>query len=864
MGILGKGFRGYVSEQVDVRQLALGSNPIDRFSDNGGDNRAFLTNTPWVRLASSVDLTKDSIVYQQLSNSISKSFLDKYIGDGLAKNFVLFGGVSGKDGGIDSAYSGINSPTNSTSSPFGGAYGFGEWAGLFSHTGQGYQPMPGITNVDFEYKNDGALSKASVNIKCFNKSQFQIIDVLFQRPGFTTLLEFGHSVFLDNQGKIQYAGKGNYNLNTKPFQTLFPDLNSTTKTNHYTLAGEIDKCKKLWNGNYEGAFMKITKYNWKYNKDGSYDITVNLIGIGDIISSLKVNVTPSTLISAANKTGLDKDDLEELKEEGNFIVGDALATQLNYALYEIYKNHNPNISLFQAFIIGVIYNNYGFALTTYAEANWSEDIKSASAGVRSFPIPEYDDSNKIDPNDDRAKGDGLIKGVKVIPELKSDNNVFIIQNKDTDGAIKDYDSSVYITFGYLLSIITQTVNLINTEAVPIISFDLNYDGGELKNDYNYLATYPGNMSSRPNDILIPFNKFDEEIINKMEAEPKTQYEKLFNPINNGGAQIINGLLNANKEFFVEGSNGSQGRLERVYLDINYISRTLNSKVQENENGELKASLIDFLKQILDDINISLGGLNEFRIVFNQEKQLISINSEVPNNCAENILTPTEIITGGVSSPLIQSNEFQDGPLGKSYGRGSFVKDIDLNSELTDEFATMISVGAQNQKYSANSQTNAGAFSKYSAGLTDRIFPIKLSPQNPKSPDGEELKDPFTAIFDEDYIDSIYEIYNDYNFQPTYTDIVDSYNTELTNLIMGLKTQKKNDKFLGQTFLPFNLGITMHGLGGVRIYDAFKVDDHALPPSYNPEYISLIIKSLRHTISPDGWITKIETFPKPEK
>lgn len=854
MGLLGKGFREYVNKQVDVRQLALGSNPTNRFLGKG-DNRAFLTNTPWVRLASSVDLSKDSVVYEQLSKSISKSFLDKYVGDELAKNFILFGGVSGKDGGLDSAYSGINSPTNSTLSPFGGAYGFGEWNSIFSNNGQGYQPMPGITNVDFEYKNDGALSQASVNIKCFSKPQFQIIDVLFQRPGFTTLLEFGHSVFLDNNNEIQYAGKGDYNLNTKPFQILFPDLNSTTNTNHYTLAGEIDKCKKDWNGNYEGAFMKITKYNWKYNKDGSYDITVNLIGIGDIISSLKVNVTPSTLISSTNKTGLDKDDLKELKEEGNFIIGDALATELNYHLYKLYKRNNPNVTVGEA--IRSSFTAFG-AIKTYYQANVSEGVQYASEEISNFPIPEYDNSNKIDPNDNRVKGDGLIKGIKTIPSLKSDNNVFVIKNKDTDGAIKDYDSSIYITFGYLLNLITQTVNIFDTNSIPIISFDLNYDNGKLKNDYNYLSTYPGNMSSRPNDVLIPFKKFDKRAIDKMESTPKNQYLNLFKNIDSGGSKIINGLLEANSEFFVDGSDGSQGRLERVYLDINYIARTLNSKIKENKSGELKVSLIDFLKQILDDINISLGGLNEFRVIFNQEKQLISINSEVPSNCVEEPIL-AEIISGGVS------------------GRGSFIKDIDLKSELTDEFATMISVGAQDQKYSANSQTDAGAFSKYSEGLTDRIFPIKTTPQNPPvDASGDELEDPFTAIFNEDYIDSIYEIYNDYNFLPEYIDIVDSYNTELTNLMMGLITQtkqvqssestspKSTDKFLSQAFLPFNLGITIHGLGGVRIYDGFKVDSYALPPSYNPQYISLIIKSLKHTISPDGWTTKIETLPKQEK
>jgi hypothetical protein len=34
---------------------------------------------------------------------------------------------------------------------------------------------------------------------------------------------------------------------------------------------------------------KVTNFNWKFNDDGSYDIKLNLIGMGDIIESLKVN-----------------------------------------------------------------------------------------------------------------------------------------------------------------------------------------------------------------------------------------------------------------------------------------------------------------------------------------------------------------------------------------------------------------------------------------------------------------------------------------------------------------------------------------------------------------------------------------------
>ena len=59
--------------------------------------------------------------------------------------------------------------------------------------------MPGITNADVQYLSNGALTKTTINIKCFSKRQFQLIDVLYLRPGYTLLLEFGHSVYLDNE-----------------------------------------------------------------------------------------------------------------------------------------------------------------------------------------------------------------------------------------------------------------------------------------------------------------------------------------------------------------------------------------------------------------------------------------------------------------------------------------------------------------------------------------------------------------------------------------------------------------------------------------------------------------------------------------
>ncbi len=831
MGLLGKSFRDFVGDQVNRRQTVLGEYS-SRFGE-GNSTKSLLTSTPWIRLASAVDLKKDKEdgdttpnVYDQMEKGgLFDGILDKLTGDNLAKEFVLFGGVNNTIGGVGNTYSGLNS--QDSTQIFGGAYGFGNWNQLFSENGEGYKPMPGVTNVEFSYRNDGALSQASVTVKAFSRMQFHIIDVLFQRPGYTVLLEFGHSTFIDNQGIKQYAGEGDYSYSTKPFSTLFnTGGNATSKVSHYTLAKEILSEKKKWNGNYEGAFMKITKYKWKYNTDGSYDITINLVGIGDIISSLKTNIIPISKLtdeSAEENTDNEVDDLKALKEAGNFIIGDALSTSLNFELFKIYQTINKDVSGYDAL--------FGTTLetVTYIVQKISEYTFAADGLIKDFNLPIYN-------------SEGLIEGFEK-QKLSIPKGIFMVKNVDTDGAVDDYNDSCYITFGYLVSLISKYVNL-EDEGTPQISFNLNYTqvegekyGGILEKDENFLATYPGNISSNVKSILIPFKSLPEDILEKMDPELREVYEEIIED----DSEVREQLVKYNSEFFVEGEP-TKGRLDRVLLDINYIAKTLSENTKD-----LECKLIDFLDQILNDINNSLGGMNSFRIIFDQDKQLISFISEVPANSEEEEEGLTLINTVGVTQ-----------------GNGSFVKDLDLNSELSDDFATIISVGAQ--KDGNNLQGNAGAFSLYNKGLEDRIIkekkssPDKGEGEEETDADGNRLKNPIEAAINEDFLDALEEVYDDYNFLPDYISLLSTYNSSITPLITGELFKAK--KYPAPFFLPFNLGLTLHGLGGLRIYDGFKVDGKVLPPSYSPSSISLIIKSLTHSVSLEGWTTKIETIAKP--
>ena len=182
MAIIGDGFVDYVKKQIDTRQKALGEYDNRQLKNT----KAFMTRTPWVRMVSSVNMTEGDLalpgdtVLDTLLKSGNYTGID-LSGDNLAKNFILFNGISNEKGGITNLYSGITG--GQSSKIFGGAYGFGSRNDIQNE--RGFVPMPGITNVNFQYKNDGALATAHVQIKAFNRSQFQLIDILFQRPGYT-------------------------------------------------------------------------------------------------------------------------------------------------------------------------------------------------------------------------------------------------------------------------------------------------------------------------------------------------------------------------------------------------------------------------------------------------------------------------------------------------------------------------------------------------------------------------------------------------------------------------------------------------------------------------------------------------------
>jgi hypothetical protein len=278
--VVGEPIEDFVDSQIRTRQ----SNQFSGYGTSLRTNNQlqYLTNrNAWIKLASSVSvLPSRHYIRDQLEDFISSKLKNiglplatGFFGTQLAEKAVLFNTISQYTGGIlNNNRAGVTNANNLWSDSF--IYGIGG-------TEFGIQPPPGIIGVTVDSINRGSIRKANITLKAHNKFQFDIIELLYLRLGFTMMLEWGWDKYLDNKGKIQQVGN-----------TIIEDEWFKTKgTTQLQMLTTIQKKRRDYQGNYDGFFGKVSNFTWNFNPDGSYDISIDLITLGDVIESLKVNTS---------------------------------------------------------------------------------------------------------------------------------------------------------------------------------------------------------------------------------------------------------------------------------------------------------------------------------------------------------------------------------------------------------------------------------------------------------------------------------------------------------------------------------------------------------------------------------------------
>ena len=176
-----------------------------------------------------------------------------------AKKFQLLGGAlyDGK------SRKGINFEKGFLEDDKGAAYVFEK---------EGIVPTPGITGFSLENAGEqGLMRQMNITLQCYSVDQFSILEKLYMRPGFQMVVEWGHSVYIDNAGGKVYSPK------------ILPDdvLFKGEVVDPEAIKEAAGKLIYDSQHNYDYTIGSIMNYDWTYS-DGVYSIELVIYGEGGL------------------------------------------------------------------------------------------------------------------------------------------------------------------------------------------------------------------------------------------------------------------------------------------------------------------------------------------------------------------------------------------------------------------------------------------------------------------------------------------------------------------------------------------------------------------------------------------------------
>jgi hypothetical protein len=166
------------------------------------------------------------------------------------------------------------------------------------------------------------------------------------RLGYTVLLEWGNSIYTTNGIDKEIL------RNTLIEETFFKsagseDEGSTGGHSYFTFLKDIENKRKTNFGNYDALLGKVSNFNWSFSADGSYDIELTIISLGDVIESLKSNlsVDKNTNKFLQSIGAIEKAEVAtqtgDSTEEG--VIDEENSADIISAMLAVYKFVNNNL-----------------------------------------------------------------------------------------------------------------------------------------------------------------------------------------------------------------------------------------------------------------------------------------------------------------------------------------------------------------------------------------------------------------------------------------------------------------------------------------------------------------------------------------
>ena len=714
--IIGEEIEKFVADQVKNRQTISGAgapnNPLSR------SNKVlnFLNNrNSWVKLASGIGISDDA--KEKIKNLISSdgyqgsgeadangnkgftnSDLDALFGEKLAQNFVLFNTIQSlKEDGTYTTRKGVIDNTAWKSS-------FDKMYGGMGFKGQGLQPVPGITGVSVECINRGSLKKAVVTLKAFNKFQFGVIELLYLRLGYVMLLEFGWDKYIDS-----------IDTSTTPASINIENVGSTVIENKWFKKGNdtsdiranIQTFRKKYKGNYDGFLGKVYNFDWKLNPDLSYDITIQLMTLGDVITSLKTK-TPSSFTKGQLRSVQEKLVVE--RYGFGFNIGEETKKDWTEEAAKLGNDQLPNLGSDKITID-----------ITNIELNFSDLYKRKDGNYLPFwrfvpSVGEVGGANLVDydiGNETFLLGD---KPDKVRGSLKE--NTYIIPQP----ALRSVKGKYFIRLGEFLNNFFKSVNnYSNTKdsesPTPELIFEEDVD--------NTFCNYEMNLIPLDPTVCIFSGMFSTDFLNKLGI---TEVDQTISTL----TRLMSNQGYFSKIFAIKKNDVVVGKLMNLYISTNFIFDKLNSNTDQKGN----LSVFRFLQNICDGINTSMAGVTNIEPVIKDDVKVTFVEQNTPKGYPR---IPNNVKTKVASVP------FELVGYNSESGNSNFVKDFGFVTKITPDLGNIISIGAASTD-SDTKTIQALPFNEWNKGLINRYKAKYIPTEEEDLPSPQTPEEAITEAF----------------------------------------------------------------------------------------------------------------------
>ena len=228
-----------------------------------------------IRMMSGVDLKPQEFLTEGL---LEEGYEDKKLqGSGLAKQYILESGTQfynsgGAHGGLREGF------TEGELQDETRGFSYGD-KNIRSNPDDdfGAVPMPGITSAKINtVSKEGALREATVEFSCHNRRQLEILELLYMRPGYNIMLEWGWNPYISNSGEVE----------NNDFTSIREFFNPNATFDTINLS--IRNAKQAAAGNYDAFFGFCKNFSYKAREDGGYDCSTEIVSHNSILESLQV------------------------------------------------------------------------------------------------------------------------------------------------------------------------------------------------------------------------------------------------------------------------------------------------------------------------------------------------------------------------------------------------------------------------------------------------------------------------------------------------------------------------------------------------------------------------------------------------